>query len=299
MMTVVSFWILIALHAATWVFMLLYAWRHRAVKTLTGEADIAGFLYDPYQDIFYSAVDAWQRPFGYCRLYDEAMAPLSLIVDAEPVRFSYGGKQWLIEFWKGQYGMTMGAEVGVYTTTGPDRGADTFYGDTLEEDFLAVSFVLRQDGEPVFSRNDLHWWLTGFKLGVYAETAALELDVLVKLKDRRMRDAFAGALFNLGYDPSEVVLRDDETVGFIFGTPRAQQPRSRNKFWEWLGRLKNRWLCDTFQALTGGLTAAPEKLALIRQSKPQLYRRLMRLTAPRKQFKGFGKTAGGPAAGAN
>ena len=29
-----------------------------------------GFKYDPYQDIFYSLMYAWQRDYGYCRLYD-------------------------------------------------------------------------------------------------------------------------------------------------------------------------------------------------------------------------------------
>ena len=35
-------------------------------------------------DIFYSLNDCWQRDFGYCRLYDEACAPLAMIIDCEP-----------------------------------------------------------------------------------------------------------------------------------------------------------------------------------------------------------------------
>ena len=40
---------------------------------------------------------------------------MGMIIDCEPVRFYYGGKKWLIELWKGQYGMTTGCEIGVYT----------------------------------------------------------------------------------------------------------------------------------------------------------------------------------------
>lgn len=78
-----------------------------------------GFAYDPSQDLFYSLMDCWQRNFGYCRLYDEATATFSMIIDCEPIYFRYGGKKWLIEFWKGQYGMTTGGEIGIYYTTGP------------------------------------------------------------------------------------------------------------------------------------------------------------------------------------
>ena len=73
-----------------------------------------GYGYDKWQDIFYSKLNGWQRDMGYCRLYDEVAAPMSMIIDCEPIYFEYDNKKWLIEFWKGQYGMTTGCEVGVY-----------------------------------------------------------------------------------------------------------------------------------------------------------------------------------------
>ena len=78
--------------------------------------DICGYAYDPNQDIFYSKMDAWQRDFGYCRLYDETASPMGMVIDCEPIYFVYSGKRWLIEMWKGQYDLTTGGEVGVYTT---------------------------------------------------------------------------------------------------------------------------------------------------------------------------------------
>src|SRR5687768_9047714 len=75
----------------------------------------AGFLYDPGQDIIYSKLDAWQQHVGFCELYDD-LAPVSIssVIDAEPIYFTYGGKEWMIELWKGQYGIETGAEIGVY-----------------------------------------------------------------------------------------------------------------------------------------------------------------------------------------
>ena len=58
-----------------------------------------GYIYDPHRDIFYTHINAWQRDMGYTRLYDEAAAPTSMIIDCEPIYFEYNNKRWLIEFW--------------------------------------------------------------------------------------------------------------------------------------------------------------------------------------------------------
>ena len=89
------------------------------IEELNRDLKPFGFAYDYTQDIFYSIMDCWQRNFGYFRLYDEACAAFSMIIDCEPIYFNYNGKKWMIEFWKGQYGMTTGGEVGIYYTSGP------------------------------------------------------------------------------------------------------------------------------------------------------------------------------------
>lgn len=61
-----------------------------------------GFQYNSANDYFYAAMDCWQRSCGYCRLYDESAASFSMVIDSEPIYFDYGGRRWLIEFWKGQ-----------------------------------------------------------------------------------------------------------------------------------------------------------------------------------------------------
>ena len=75
-----------------------------------------GFDYNAEKDIFYSAKDAWQKNFGYCHLYDVSAPLFCMIIDTEPIKFYYNNKNWLISFWKGQYGMVTGAEIGIYYT---------------------------------------------------------------------------------------------------------------------------------------------------------------------------------------
>ena len=45
------------------------------------------------------------------------LAPrFQMVTQFEPIYFDYDGKTWLIEFWKGQYGINTGAEIGIYHT---------------------------------------------------------------------------------------------------------------------------------------------------------------------------------------
>ena len=52
-----------------------------------------------------------RRPAGIPGL----MAPrFQMVFDSLPVYFNYRGRTWLIEFWKGQYGINAGGEIGIY-----------------------------------------------------------------------------------------------------------------------------------------------------------------------------------------
>ena len=55
--------------------------RGQVEVSLNKMIESSGYAYDPSQDIFYSRIDAWQRNFGYCQLYDEVAPSLSLIFD--------------------------------------------------------------------------------------------------------------------------------------------------------------------------------------------------------------------------
>ena len=60
-----------------------------------------GYCYDRCQDIISSRTDAWQREFGYTRLFDKAAPHFNMVFDALPVYFDYAGRTWLVELWKG------------------------------------------------------------------------------------------------------------------------------------------------------------------------------------------------------
>ncbi|MDR0818688.1 MAG: DUF4474 domain-containing protein, partial [Oscillospiraceae bacterium] len=142
--------------------------------------DDAGFAYERDGDYFYSLRNCWQRECGYCKLYDEGCRELYMITDAEPIEFTYDGKRWLIEFWKGQYGITTGAEIGIYRTEREDISSPdftgTFYEAIPDAEMMPMSFTLRKRGRTLLSRSDRHWWLTGFILGEFSQPKSLTMD---------------------------------------------------------------------------------------------------------------------------
>ena len=252
--------------------------------------DSLGYSYDEYQDIFFSKLNAWQREMGYCRLYDEAAAPLSMIIDCEPIYFEYDNKKWLIEFWKGQYGMTTGCEVGVYVSNGPDLNTDffngTFYESVEDEDLLNMSLVLEKNGEVLFERNDLHWWLTGFKLGEFSYPHELTVYLKIRFNKKLMRDEFIKGLKRTGYLDEEIfVVRN--SVRLIFDRPKTTQPFTRNEITDSIMQINNKELCDKYEYITKDYDNFPDKINAVRKLNPDLFEEILMIGKSKSLFKSF------------
>ena len=265
------------------------------VEELNDFIRVSGFAYDPVQDIFHSLMYPWQRDFGYCRLYDEASAPISLIIDCEPIYFDYAGKKWLIELWKGQYGMTTGGEIGVYNTSGPEIAIPglfngTYYDAPSDEERLRMAFRLRKNGRVVFDRAARHWWLTGFKLAEFSNPSELSMELSITLRDNAMRDAFLDGLYRAGYSENDYDVRGTH-VHMLYDETRTSQPLTRVPETDWLTQQKNRLLCEKYLEMTKGYPTTLEKLSAVKRRDPVLFERLFEMAKPRALFADYEKIA--------
>ena len=241
----------------------------------------SGFEYDNEQDIFYSIIDAWQYDYGYCRVYDEFAAPLSMIFDCEPIYFNYNNKRWLIEFWKGQYGICTGFEVGVYATEKTIYNEimdneDIFYEKISPEEFLDISIVAKKNGEVIFAREDKHWWLTGFILGEFSEPYDLSADINITLINEEMRNAFIQGLNYAGYDSEEIKIKEN-SVEIFFDKPKTEQPYSNIKALNYMMQRKNKYLCNVYNNITKRYKNYDEKINVLKKQSPLLYRQIMNI----------------------
>lgn len=255
--------------------------------------EAAGYSYDLQQDIFYSNIDAWQREQGYCRLYDEAAAPLGMIIDCEPIYFEYHNKRWLIEFWKGQYDLTTGCEIGVYATEEPDLDIPgvfkgTFYRSVDNADLLKMSFSLKKNGKILFTREDKHWWLTGFKLGEFSQPSELTMFLSITFKNEDMCKAFVEGLKNAGYWQDEIIIAGN-TVGLKFDKTRTPQPITRRPETDFIIQRKNELLCDKYQDITSGYDNFPDKINAIKKQAPEMYEQIINIGKTTQLFDKYKK----------
>lgn len=150
-----------------------------------------GFEYDSYQDIWYSPQDCWQREWGYNDAYDQ-VAEEFINIDTRKVIFNFGGKDWRVQFWKGDYGPTTGGEIGIYYK---DENSWVEHYDSVEySDMPYMSLTLYRGDEKVFERTyDEYWWVNGFVTDGGTNPDVLRIHALITFESYDMRKAFVDA----------------------------------------------------------------------------------------------------------
>ena len=98
---------------------------------------------------FSSTLDAPQKQAGYTWLYDYLAPRFQMVFDSLPVYFDYRGRTWLIEFWKGQYGINTGAEIGIYHADPiiPEKDYKNAWFSCAEEEEMLDCSLDRGEGE--------------------------------------------------------------------------------------------------------------------------------------------------------
>jgi len=255
------------------------------INELNKELEPYGFEYSRTQDFFFSNMYAWQREYGYHKSYDEAAPFLSMIIDCEPITFKYDNKEWLIEFWKGQYGMTTGAEIGIYISFKKSSNMnEIFYESVADNECIPLHYTLRKKGTVILVRNDRHWWLTGFKLGEFSKPSDLVMDIIISLKNNDMTEAFINGLKNVGYKDSDIKVINN-SVYLTFNKPHTKQPKDKNPFIRFIMQKYNKFNCRLYNSITHDYDNALDKLNFIKNNFPKIFTQLLNIGKTKQLFK--------------
>ena len=161
-----------------------------------------GYQYNKEGNYYYTVNDPWQRNFGFNTLYDIGAPFLNFYYDTFRVKFTYKKMDWLIQFWKGQYGLVfVGSEIGCYyKPTGEDG---VHYDAVSDEDALYMSMSFYRDGEERLSRDYAkYWWCTGFvpgSLESFRDRSSLSMRARLTMKDKKMLGLFCTSLEKSGF----------------------------------------------------------------------------------------------------
>lgn len=248
-----------------------------------------GYQYLKCPDIFVSAFDARQREFGYTHSYDCFAPCFNMVFDSEPVYFDYDNRTWLIELWKGQYGINTGAEIGIYCADSiippHERNRELFH-TVLNEEIPIFSMNLKRnvnnEEQEIANISMPHWWLAAFRMGCFSQPDNLCADFCISFSDYGMMHEFADALIRLGYDACSLQICGSR-ICFSYKTPKTPVPCGFfTKPVRCLAQLKNRFFCWLYLIVTRPFCCTLDRLLYLYFYLPFIFRHCLRLRRCRK-----------------
>lgn len=238
-----------------------------------------GYVFHCCCGFFSSTIDAWQKAAGYTWFYDYMAPRFQMVFDALPVYFDYRDKTWLIEFWKGQYGINTGAEIGIYHA---DRLlSEAEYQTALfhavdEHEMLTCSLQLQETDGQYVQLSEKHWWLTAFVPGIFSRPADLCLKASLHFPSGKMLEAFRCGLCKAGY-PAEDITVQGLCLSFSFLRPLPEDYGLLTRFHRRLSQCLNRVYCRLFIWVTKPFVCVEDRILFLYYYLPFAFRRLMRL----------------------
>lgn len=185
------------------------------LRDLLEDKQILSYQYSYVDDYYYTNdKEAWQHDFGFGKIYDLAAPYFLLEYDYVRVFFTYENKDWMLQMWKGQYGLIFyGGEIGIYNRNHADDGINewTFFNCPSEEDWLGMEMTLWHEEtngkwKREFTREyDKYWWCTGFKNGTLRQQEPadeLRMTGRITLKDAEMTKLIEDGLKECGFGVS-------------------------------------------------------------------------------------------------
>lgn len=252
-------------------------------KTLNELIEPFGYSYVLSQDIYTSRIDAWQRELGYCSLYDKAASHFNMIFDCLPVYFNYSGRTWLLEFWKGQYGINTGCEVGLYYADHILNEAElktTLFQAVDNADMLRLSLALSRNGQNIANLIARHWWLTAFKMGYFSQPSDLSMRASIDFPSAEMARAFVSGLQSAGYSPEDICYCCN-TVTFSFDQSIPNGGALRNlriRIHQWI----NCFWCRVYLFVTRPFTLSIDRILYLYSYLPFAFRKMLRIRRYKK-----------------
>lgn len=255
------------------------------IRMLNELAEPFGFQYLWEEDIFTSNIDAWQRKHGYEALYDRLAAGANMVIDTWPVYFDYDGRTWLIEFWKGQYGINTGGEVGVYHAKGivpPHLYKETHYDAAKSSEMPQICCRLERREEKVYEIYARHWWLTGFRMGTFSKPSELRMMTTLSFEDTAMAQAFFEGLQKSGRPRNRFRICGREVYVRLDLSSRYPSFRRIHRS---LVQLGNHIYCLLYRGVTRPFTQTADRMLFLYYLVPSCFRRMLRLTGGRYRTK--------------
>lgn len=238
-----------------------------------------GYVYHCRCGFFSSSIDAWQKAAGYTWLYDYMAPRFQMVFDALPIYFNYRGRTWLIEFWKGQYGINTGAEIGIYHADRILSEAEyktAFFTAADDDEMLPCSLRLCTRDDDCVKLSERHWWLTAFLPGCFSNPADLCLQTSICFPNMEMCEAFYEGLCRAGYDTNSISIQG-LCLSCTFESSGPEHYNLLTRFHRLLSQLLNRMYCKLYVCITRPFVCTEDRILYLYYFLPFIFRRIFRM----------------------
>ena len=238
-----------------------------------------GYAYHCRCGFFSSTVDAWQKAAGYTWFYDYMAPRFQMVFDALPVYFDYRGRTWLIEFWKGQYGINTGAEIGIYHADRLLSEAEyqtALFHAAEDNEMLPCTMRLYRNGSDCLQFSERHWWLTAFLPGCFTRPSDLCMEATICFPNSEMCEAFYEGLCRTGYNRKDIFVHG-LCLRFTFHAAYDQDYGLLTRFHRRLSQFLNRMYCRLFVWVTRPFINTEDRILYLYFFLPVCFRRLFRM----------------------
>ncbi len=233
-----------------------------------------GYCYEPSQDTFSTTINAPQRAFGYTARFDRYASRFGMVFDCLPVYFDYHERTWLIEFWKGQYGINLGCEAGIYkadSLIAAVNRKNTLFQSVENAEMLPISIRLYHHDKQLCQLYGKHWWLTAFRMGSFCEPEELSVQICITFPNMEMLAAFADALKEQGNTEYHICGRH---IRILFqGCAPCKRPLLQ-RIWCRVSQWWNKVLCRLFLRATAPFQSGMDRLLCLYLSLPWVFKRI-------------------------
>ncbi|MBD5547232.1 MAG: DUF4474 domain-containing protein [Lachnospiraceae bacterium] len=237
-----------------------------------------GYCYDKEQDLISSRNDAWQREAGYTALFDRSAPLFNMVFDYLPVYFPYQNQTWLIELWKGQYGINTGAEIGVYYADHllSETELPTAHFKVVSDcDMLPLSFCLTKEKVPIASVSKRTWWLTAFCMGQSSKPEQLYLNASIIFPDYDMMHSFLDALHQTNLS-QEFIKTCGNEIRIQYGGPQDRHYNCFQRLIRAWSQFTNRIFCRIYLYITRYFCLTVDKLLYLYYLLPFAFRKMLK-----------------------
>ncbi len=203
---------------------------------------LVGYGYDMKSKVFFATGEGFQREFGYAEGYDVSAVLATMPLDTTRIYFTYAGKDWMVQLWKGFYGFVFaGCEVGFYNRPHTTDDSTGYNVVPLEyyQDFTIKFYYNSQDkSKPDFTRSTRTWWFTGFnpsfQINPEGNIPKMTVDCTIGFNDAGLYRAFLEGMEDVDHIVANYTNDAKKNRTFKFSKGQNYKEMGNNTVWfEW------------------------------------------------------------------